>query len=204
MKKLFLLSLFVFIAGLVLKVFHVHYNAIVMLLGVLLMLVSGIAGATGQKRGFPLFFTLSYALCSLALVFMLKFYPGQLYVFYVALAFALASMVMLAGKKQIKSAVSLLPLAAMLLVLHLTPSDRIYYLFNIKYNYEIDTDYQTWDKYSWFLYRNGNHEEALKASLKAMQTAENVGDEENVKIVDEHYRKIQSKKWEHYGHSRHQ
>lgn len=198
MKKLFLFSAVVFLIGLVLKIFHVHYNAIIMLAAVFLMLVAAIAGGTGKKRGFPLLFTIPFVAGTLALVFMIKFYPGHLPVFYVAVAVLLGAIVVLLIKREWSPAFFLVPVSVILVWLHFTPAYKIYYLFNIRYNYEIETDYRSWDKYSWFLYRAGNMDEALKVSAYAIWVAKKSGQNEAQKAMENHHEKIMKRTWDHY------
>lgn len=80
---------------------------------------------------------------------------------------------------------------------------RIYYLFNL--NPITSNEYSTenpaiWDKYSWFLYIGGKHEEALKANelaMKLMGEASYVPDLEK-STIEEHRNLIETKKWLNY------
>jgi len=82
------------------------------------------------------------------------------------------------------------------------PSHIKYYLINIKWNQEIETDYYSWDKYSWFLYQNEHYNEALEASnhsLKiANQYAKLYGETEFITIIDNHGKMIKNKTWNKY------
>ncbi|MDZ7650489.1 MAG: hypothetical protein U5K54_26950 [Cytophagales bacterium] len=62
-------------------------------------------------------------------------------------------------------------------IVYFIPSDVRYYIFNIKFNHEIETDYRTWDKYSWFLYINNKHAEAELASERALKLVKGTTDD---------------------------
>ena len=75
------------------------------------------------------------------------------------------------------------------------PSHKLFKLMSINWNYEIETDYITWDKYSWFLYQNGEYEEALEVSSHAREIALKLEDLEWVEIIDMHKTSIENKNW---------
>ena len=85
------------------------------------------------------------------------------------------------------------------------PSHHTYNLTNIKFNYEIETDYFSWDKYSWFLYKEGKEDEALEANKNAQSAVEKClqnpkyGDEnEYLNYIKEHRLAIENKNWLKY------
>ena len=85
------------------------------------------------------------------------------------------------------------------------PSSNTYYLTNIKFNYEIEIDYFSWDKYSWFLYKEGKENEAIQANKNAQTTINKClqnpkyGDEnEYLIIIKEHQLAIENKNWVKY------
>ena len=84
------------------------------------------------------------------------------------------------------------------------PSHYTYYLFGIKYNYHITTDYFTLDKYSWFLYNADKQLEAIEVNKQAQIALEESlknpqGDEAEYSIlIKEHESKILNKNWKTY------
>lgn len=85
------------------------------------------------------------------------------------------------------------------------PAHNTYYITNIKFNYEIETDYFSWDKYSWFLYTNGKEDEAIQANKNAQTAVEKClknpkfGDEnEYFTLIKEHQLEIRNKTWKEY------
>ena len=72
------------------------------------------------------------------------------------------------------------------------PTHERYKLLSFNWNYEIETDYITWDRYSWFLYQNGEFDEATEASEKAKNIAEQVGDQDWVEFIEKHNKSIQA------------
>jgi hypothetical protein len=67
------------------------------------------------------------------------------------------------------------------------------------------TNYQSWDKYSWFLYLGNRQEEAIEANHNAQKAAEEYlklkQDEEAIKyltIIKQHQQQIKNKNWATY------
>jgi len=56
----------------------------------------------------------------------------------------------------------------------------------------------TWDKYSFFLYLDGDYNEALMANEKALGIANVSGEKEWVNKIMEHRNQISSKSWKRY------
>ena len=85
------------------------------------------------------------------------------------------------------------------------PAHYTYYLFGIKFNYRIEKDYFTLDKYSWFLYVDGKEDEAIQANENAQTAVEKClqnpkyGDEnEYVSFIKDHRVAIRDKTWKKY------
>lgn len=91
------------------------------------------------------------------------------------------------------------------LVLSYTHSDRIYYFFNLNsvLNEESrNTNYHSWDKYSWFLYLAHKQDEAIEANQNAQKAAEEhlkiIPDRETLQyltIIIQHRPQIQDENW---------
>lgn len=78
------------------------------------------------------------------------------------------------------------------------PTHDRYKLLSINWNYEIETDYITWDKYSWFLYQNGEFHEALEVSNNARSIANQLGDSDWEEFIDMHNKAIEERNWQKY------
>jgi hypothetical protein len=84
------------------------------------------------------------------------------------------------------------------IVIYRMPNDRQYYFTGIKFNYEIESDYMTWAKYSWFLYLEGKYAQALSANEKALSIASQMQDEFWIEKIIDQQEKIQSRSWTKY------
>jgi hypothetical protein len=73
-----------------------------------------------------------------------------------------------------------------------------YYVFNIHFNPAVWTDYVTLDKYSWFLYKDRQFDEALVINGKAYNAAKASGAEEYIPTVQEHEEAIKKRNWGHF------
>lgn len=87
---------------------------------------------------------------------------------------------------------------AVAILFYLMPTHTRYYIMNIKWNHEIETDYITWDKYSWFLYQNGQITEALSASEQAKKIASDLNDEDWLELIETHHQAIEHDNWSHF------
>ena len=63
---------------------------------------------------------------------------------------------------------------------------------------EIDEDFLTLDKYSWFLYANGEAEKALQVSDRALEMAQKTSQQDPIDFVRQHNEAIRLRSWEHY------
>lgn len=73
-----------------------------------------------------------------------------------------------------------------------------YYVFNIHFNPAVWSDYVTLDKYSWFLYKDRQFDEALVINGKAYNAAKASGAEEYIPTVQEHEEAIKKRNWGHF------
>jgi hypothetical protein len=85
------------------------------------------------------------------------------------------------------------------------PTHRVYYITNIMLNTDIESDYFSWDKYSWFLYNAGMEKEAELANENARVAVESClkegadGDEaEYAGLIEKHKIEIIDKCWTKY------
>ena len=199
MRIILLLSYLIFFIGLIVKFFHIHFNAIIMMVGLFLMFLYYIISAIKKKvdvlqivSGFAVVFWLT------ALLFTIKFFPFQIVVLTIAILLSVIAIVF-AIKRKVFNQLIFLALSALFCVyLFLMPSDEKYYLLNVKWNYEIDTDFFTWDKYSWFLYQNDKFDAAVKASNKALKIVKSTQNDELIDFISTHNTKLLDNNWKNY------
>lgn len=198
MSKLIILFYSLFFVGFFLKFFHIHYNAVLMLCGLGGILIIGLISLFYKEKRSAAILHIGIFSWLLFLLVSIKFFPFEI----PALIFAsVLSLFVIMDTIRKKTLMKLLPVglcAAIALVFYLMPTDRRYYLFNVKWNYEIESDFMTLDKYSWFLYKNGNDDDAIKVSNQALEIAKKSGEVEWVDYIAEHANSIRMKTWKHY------
>lgn len=198
MKKAIIFGMVLFFAGFGLKFFHIHYNAILMMAGLFILMVSYTISAFVKNKevntlvGFTITSWLTF------LLFTIKYFPHVTYVFYVSLALTLVVLIRTLNDKFNFQLVALSLCVFLSVSLYLMPSDERYYLLSIKWNHEIDTDYITYDKYSWFLYKHEKVEEALKISEKAKRIAMKQNDKQWEAFIANHSQQIKNRNWNAY------
>lgn len=200
MKKVLIASLAIFFLGFILKFFHINFNTIIMLAGLALLFIS-LSVLSIQKKistnlsliGFSVFSWL------LLLVFSLKYFPHSGYVFFAAFALSIVTVSYVFYFKKLSKLYLLFLSAILATSFYLMPTDKRYHLMSIRWNYEISTDYITWDKYSWFLYQNKKFSQAEMASENALQMALSAEDQEWIDRIVEHQHAINTKSWENYN-----
>ena len=168
MKNLLNVGSIIFFIGFFIKFFHIHYNAVVMLAGLFMLLVASLIAIIKKESVVNGWANLAATFWLALLLFTTKFYPFVPVVLTVALVVSIVGFVTIDSK---------------------------YHLMNVCWNYEIDTDFATWDKYSWFLYQNGKYEEALDASSRALRIASEVGDTEWENFIADHRSRIEQRSW---------
>jgi hypothetical protein len=195
MKKMLIAGFIIFFIGFFIKFFHIHYNAVVMLAGLFVLLVTSMVAIIKKESGVNGWAHLAATFWLALLLFTIKFYPFVTVVLTVAVVASIVGFVTIVRTKTWK--VSVFPAICMALAVtfYLTPADIKYHLMNVRWNYEIDKDFATWDKYSWFLYQNGKYEEALDASSTALRIASEVGDPEWENFIADHRNRIEQRSW---------
>lgn len=208
MKKteLFIYSLFG--VGIVLKLFKLPMHTIFILISLLIILIYYVVCLINKKK--DLYSSLTGILSFVwlfCLLSILKHFPFTNIVFVIATLSSIALLVLLLKNNKIKTSNSIL--CAIIIVITIffkfLPSHHSYYLTNIKFNYQIEIDYFSWDKYSWFLYNDGKQEEAIEANKNALKAVElsledpKHGDEnEYLNFIKEHELEISNKNWTKY------
>lgn len=207
MKKaeIFLYSLF--LTGLVLKLFRLPFHTVFILITLLTILIYyGYCLVQKKKEYFSTLTGLVTFTWLFYLLSILKFFSFQNVVGIITVCLSIALIFILVKNKKVVSANSKLCAVVICIVLFfkILPSHYTYYLFGIKYNYHLNTDYFTLDKYSWFLYNADKHEEAAEVNKQAQRALEESlknphGDEAEYSVlIKEHEALISNGTWEKY------
>ncbi len=207
MRKFAVIGLGLFAVGFGMKFFHAPFHALIMMAGLLAMLVENVWYAFQKDKSkaelcfrFGITFTLIY------LLFLVKFYPFSQVPLVAALLFYLLGAFYLQTTKSAKKTITRTTVFALVLsivvsaIVYFIPSDVRYYIFNIKFNHEIETDYRTWDKYAWFLYVNNKHTEAENASERALELVKRTTDEHSLNQIKSHRDQINNRSWKSFNH----
>jgi len=198
MKTINLISYIISFTGLILKFLHIHYNAIIILIGLGGVIASLLIGLL-QKQEKAISLMELTNLGWMALIFVsIKFLPIETVVMTIASLITLIFIIVTIRSKKFKMILTILIPISIGLFFYFMPTHERYHILSIRWNHEIDTDYITWDKYSWFLYQNDEFNEALEVSSKARNIAQRLNDGEWVAIIDSHHKAIEERKWKKY------
>ena len=88
----------------------------------------------------------------------IKYLPFPTIVLTVAFLLTIVALVVTYRKKLTAQTLVLGFSIILSLSFYFMPKDSRYYILNIRWNHEINQDYETWDKYSWHLYHNHKYE----------------------------------------------
>lgn len=196
MKLAIIIAVSIFVNGLISKFFHFPFNAIIMMIGLLALIVIMIIAAIKRTLS-PLNLIIGFTsiFWMISLLFILKFWPFTIILISISTLLTVFALVLAFRKRQFKN---LLPLGigmTLALTFYLMPTHTRYYFVSIKWNREIEYDFFSWDKYSWFLYQNGKYEEAIKASNKGLRIAQEANDAYWIDLISEHNTQLKSKNW---------
>jgi len=207
MRKFAFIGFGLFAAGFGMKFLHTPFHALIMFSGLIALFIENISYTFQEDKSksevcfrYGITFTLSY------LLFLVKFYPlGLIPLSIGLLCFVLGVFYAQTTKSKNPHITRFTHVTLVLSILvsatvYLIPSDVRYYLFNIKFNHEIETDYRTWDKYSWFLYVNDKHAEAAQASERALELVSKTTDEQSQNQIKSHRSKINDRSWKRFNH----
>ncbi len=207
MKKgeVFIYSLFAI--GILLKVFKLPMHTVFILVTLLTLIIYyTVSFFRKNKDTYSLltgFVTVLWLFCLLAI---LKHFSFQKITFVIAIFISIALALLLYKNNKLISGNSVLCAAVIVVTLFvkLLPTHHTYYVTNIKFNYEIENDYSSWDRYSWFLYTAGHKEDALLANTNARKALENGlsnpiqshgHEKEYMTILEEHRLAIEQGNW---------
>lgn len=187
-----------YLLGLVMKILHLPYHTLFLLVVLALWLVIGLrAPWRGVDR--------VYALADLAtwswllhLLFVLKLLPYRSITLIMAISLTVLAVALMARERLLdRGAARMLSGAviAVLLVMSVPTATR-YHTTNLAFSVERDTDVRSWDKYSFLLLREGRSEEALRANERALVMAKEMGKEPWIAALSVRADRIASGSWE--------
>lgn len=208
MKKAEIFIYSLYLIGIILKLFRLPFHTIFILITILTILAYYIYCLISKKK--ELYITLTGMLTAVWLFYLLsilKFFPFQGIVGTVTVCLSSILFIVLVKNKKIITSNSLFcaVIISITLFFKILPAHYTYYLFGIKYNYRIEKDYFTLDKYSWFLYNAGKQTDAIEVNKQAQKAVElslkslDQGDEEEYSIlIKKHETEILNKNWKKY------
>jgi|GEM_PF-1042665 len=179
MKKIQIIAWTTFLIGIVFKFLHYPGASLLLLLGALLLFIHSIIYlCKNAKTNLPIsFLHLSYSILTIYVLFRFQYWPGCSLLFLIGFFVTVFCFFLLfKNKTQFKlPQIFLVVYFVFFFVLSFTHSYKIYYLFNLNtvLNGEArETNYKSWDEYSWFLYIANKQDEVLEANQKAQKVAE--------------------------------
>lgn len=199
MKKALFIAALIYFTGFILKFFHLPLTAWMMISGLLLMIIILMYALFAKKAdGIFVGIGLTSATWLTALLFTLKFWPFVPVLIILASLLTVLFGILAVRKGKVRSLIPLAGSVAITSIFYLMPADTRYYLISIKWNHEIESDYFSWDKYSWFLYQNGKYDEAIQASEKALGCAKDAEETMWIELIEEHHAAIVNRDWNHF------
>jgi len=215
MKKMQIIAWTTFLIGLVFRLLHFPGAGIISLLGTLLLFIHSIIFLfKNAKTNLPTsFLHLSYSFLTIYVLFRFQYWScgpmifGFPLLFIIVLLVTLICFILHLTNNRLPQ-IFLIIYFVFFFVLSYTHSDRIYYFFKLNpvLNGEMrNTDYYSWDKYSWFLYIVDKQDEAIEANRKAQKAVEEhlkiIQNEEAVRyltLIKQHEQQIRDKNWTTY------
>lgn len=190
--------LLAFAAGIILKLLHLPYHTVVLLVVVAFGLGAGIFALIGsdKPRGWCVLAGWSWLL---HLVAVLKLFPFRPVTLILALSLTLvAGIVVLRQSAPVPAFRQLVGIGIVVLLVMAVPTSTRYFVTNLRFSLEQDADYMTWDKYSFFLLREGRTAEALTANQAAIEAAMRSHDEGTAALLQARQEAIEQGTWERY------
>jgi len=198
MRKLLIVSYIIFSIGFILKFLHIHYNAILMLAALALMLIVNVISLFNKQKRFNALIHFGVWTWLVVLLISIKFFHFANIALILAVAVSVLAFFMAYTNKKLIKLIPIIVVMIIAIVFFNMPTDQRYYMLSIKWNSEIKTDYQSLDKYSWFLYQNSKYEEALDVSNQAMDIAIKAENDEWIDFIIKHNKAIAEKNWNNF------
>jgi len=198
LKKLLTVSYILYLVGFTLKFFHLPYTTVLMIAALFGLLVGAIIAGTKKSSDVNPYIHIANLSWLLLLLFALKFLPFSNGVLAVAIILSLFAIFNAFQRKELHKLIAVACCMAIAFAFYFMSTDKRYYLVSIKWNYEIERDYRSLDKYAWFLYINGNKEKALEIEQEALETVIANPNKEWQEFIESHLEKIEDENWVSY------
>ena len=212
MKKLYIIAWILFTLGISLKLFHLPFGGIILILTGILLLTHSVIylfrNIKSNQIDILKYFSISFI--TIYLIGRIQYQDWAKLVFIIATITTLTYFIILSVRtKSIKTQQFFLIIyfVAFLFTSYI-PSYKIYYVMNLNNVFYKETrlyGYKAWDKYSWFLYIRNKQNEALEANNNALTALENynkknniLDDRRNIVYIKSHKNFIESKNWKDY------
>lgn len=191
---------YLFLAGLVLKVLHLPYHTVLLLVVVLLGLVCGVVGLFRSAQKAPALAVVAAWAWALHLVSVLKLFPFRTVTLGIAVALTLVALALHLRARQGSRPLTVLVCTGLLVLLVMSvPVPQRFLFTNLAFSVERDSDVWSWDKYSFLLLQHGEQEAALVANEKARAIASSTGQQDLMKPLFARREAILSGEWSGYG-----
>jgi len=198
MRKLLSISYIIFSTGFILKFFHIHYNAVLMLFALALILIINVISLFKMQETFNTLIHFGVWIWLVVLLISIKFFHFANIALILAVAVSVIAFFIAYSNKKLIKLFPILVVMIIAMTFFNMPTDQRYYLLSIKWNSEIKTDYQSLDKYSWFLYQNNKFEHALDVSNQAMDIAIKAENDQWIDLIIKHNKAIAEKNWNQF------
>lgn len=208
MKKIEIFIYTLYLIGIILKLFRLPFHTVFILITLLMISTYYIYCLISKKK--ELYTSLTGIITAVWLFYLLsilKFFSFQGIVGLVTICLSIILFIVLIKNNKLITANSLFcaVIISVTLFFKILPAHYTYYLFGIKFNYRIEKDYFTLDKYSWFLYNADKQTDAIEVNKQAQKAVElalkspDQGDEEEYSIlIKKHESNILNKNWKEY------
>ena len=202
MKRLEIAGFLLILIGFILKLFRFPFHTWIIVAAILLLIaIYSFLKIKKQIELDSLFIGMSSTFFFVWLLFLTKFFPMAFIPLVLAIIFLILGIYFkFQNKNTLADGRQWLNLIVIILcfVVYRLPLEERYYIVGIRFNNEIESDYQTWAKYSWFLYRAGKYDESFSASEKALSIANQMRDEYWVDKIIDQQEKIKDRDWLKY------
>lgn len=189
-----------FVIGLGLKLLHLPYHTIFLLVVVATGLVTSSIGLVrGSKKAATMAVLASWT-WAFHLIVVLKLLPIQNVTLTIAFTTTIIA-VWLNWRARTRTGALQVLLGVFILVMTVMsrPVSERYRITNLTWSLERETDVHSWDKYSFLLLRDGEKTEALNANEQAASIAERLQRPDLVRLVQLRREAIVVNEWSHYG-----
>lgn len=189
-----------FVLGLVLKILHLPYHTVYLLIVLGVSLVWMVTRAfRGEDKaeawtGFAIWGWAAH------LVAVLELFPFRSTTLLIAAGLTLVALLYLSKRTPLWSRQAQVLTGVFILVMLVMAqplADRFHFT-NLAFSVERTTDVHSWDKYSFFLIREGRTAEALEANARAMEIASTAGGTHLIDALTERRTLITQSNWDHF------